>query len=75
LSRDEWEIQRFNRLRKPAWIKVELNGLRHQPIDAERVSVTFTQAYSSDTFSDSVAKTIELVWEDGGWKIATENSG
>ncbi|MGB6855073.1 MAG: PilZ domain-containing protein [Thermoanaerobaculia bacterium] len=75
LSRDEWETQRFNRLRKPAWIKVELDGLRQQPIGADRVSVTFSQAYSSDTFSDSVAKTIELVWEDGAWKIASENSG
>lgn len=75
LSRDDWETQRFTRLRKPAWIKVELDGLRHQPIDAERVSVSFMQAYSSDTFSDSVAKTLELVWEDGGWKIASEESG
>jgi uncharacterized protein (TIGR02266 family) len=74
LSRDDWETQRFNRLRKPAWIKVELDGLRQQPIGTDRVSVTFSQAFSSDTFSDSVAKTLELVWEDGAWKIASENS-
>jgi uncharacterized protein (TIGR02266 family) len=74
-SRDDWETQRFSRLRKPAWIKVELDGIRQQPIGADRVTVTFSQAYSSDTFSDSVAKTLELVWEDGAWKIASENSG
>ncbi|MEE9562314.1 MAG: DUF4440 domain-containing protein, partial [Thermoanaerobaculia bacterium] len=74
-SRDDWERQRFNRLRKPAWIKVELDGLRQQPIGADRVTVTFSQTYSSDTYSDSVAKTLELVWEDGAWKIASENSG
>jgi uncharacterized protein (TIGR02266 family) len=75
LSREDWEVQRFNRLRKPAWIKVELDGMRHQPVGTDRVSVTFSQAYSSDTFSDSVPKTLELVWEEGGWKIASENSG
>lgn len=74
-SRDDWERQRFNRLRKPAWIRVELDGLRQQPIGADRVTVTFSQNYSSDTYSDSVAKTLELVWEDGTWKIASENSG
>jgi hypothetical protein len=74
-SRNDWETQRFSRLRKPAWIKVELDGISQQPVGADRVSVTFTQAYSSDTFSDSVAKTLELVWEDGAWKIASENSG
>jgi len=73
-SRDDWEKQRFNRLRKPAWIKVELDGLRQQPIGADRVSVTFSQAFLSDTFSDSVTKTLELVWEDGAWKITSENS-
>jgi hypothetical protein len=74
LSRDEWETQRFTRLRKPAWIKIELGDFRQRSIGRDRVSVTFSQAYSSDTFSDTVDKTLELVWEEGAWKIAKEDS-
>ena len=39
-----------------------------------RASATFTQAYSSDNYRDEVRKTLDLVIEQGRWKIVREYS-
>ncbi|MCP4205157.1 MAG: hypothetical protein GY769_24875 [bacterium] len=38
------------------------------------VEATFFQNYRSSDFSDSVQKVVELVWEDGSWKISREDT-
>ena len=38
------------------------------------MSVSFDQAYTSDTYSDQVRKTQVLVWQEGAWKIAEERA-
>lgn len=74
LSRPAWAEQRTSRLRRPDWIKVEVDGMSQQPTGPDRVRVTFSQAYSSDSFSDSVTKTLELIWVEAAWKISSETS-
>ena len=44
-------------------------------LDAERVRVVFDQSYETESYSDQVVKTLELIWEDGSWKILSERAG
>ncbi len=72
MGRDEWQAQRRERLAGPRTIAVELRGVEAEPVSSERARVSFDQAYRSDTFSDEVRKTLELVREDGRWRILEE---
>ncbi len=72
LSRGDWENQRRFRIRKPGRIEVRLSALETVPISSGRAQISFDQSYRSDTFSDSVRKTLELIEEGGTWKILAE---
>jgi hypothetical protein len=74
MSRRQWEAQRRERLARPSHIKVSISSFDLDRLDETRVRVTFTQSYRSDRFSDLVNKTMELIWEDGYWKIASETA-
>lgn len=71
LSRAAWETQRRDRISRPRRIAVGVSNLRVEPT-ANGARATFLQAFESDTFSDTVTKVLELVREDGGWKIVRE---
>jgi uncharacterized protein (TIGR02266 family) len=71
-DRDGWAANRRQRIERPRSIDVGVEAARTVELAADRVSVSFDQAYSSDSFSDRVRKTLLLVWQDGGWKIAEE---
>jgi hypothetical protein len=43
--------------------------------DADHATVTFRQAYRSDTFKSSSRKTLQLIRSDGRWLIQDEDSG
>ncbi len=75
MSRAAWEGQRRERVSGPSRIhvKVALRDVRVQSPD--RVEIELLQSYESDSHSDVVVKTLELVLEAGGWKIARERSG
>lgn len=75
LSRDEWSAQRRVRIQRPKKIDVQLGTIEAELIDSERGRVSFDQRYTSDNYSDSVRKTLELIQEDGTWKILMERSG
>jgi len=75
LSREAWEVQRRERLSKPRFIKLSVDFLASRWIDAGRGWVEFRQSYWSDTFSDTVVKRLELIHEDGGWRILQEKAG
>ncbi len=72
LSRADWATQRRIRVRRPRFIKLSIAFLGEPTLRGETATVQFIQSYESDTFSDTVTKTLELLWEDGGWKIRRE---
>ncbi len=72
LGRGEWEEQRRSRILRPRRIEVELSAFEAAPISAERAQIAFEQSYASDSYSDSVRKTFELIREGGAWKILAE---
>ncbi len=71
-SRSEWVAQRRSRLSAPNFIEISLSDLESTPGEAGDVTVDFTQSYRSDTYADTVRKTLVLVEESGDWKIARE---
>lgn len=75
-SREAWERVRRQRVAEPAFIEVEVDfeTLTLRETDTGEASVTFVQHYRSDRFSDTVEKTLDLVREDGVWRIRRENS-
>ena len=73
-GRSAWASQRRNRIRRPASIRVTLSDLRQTVIAADRVQVSFEQRYETPTYADRVAKTLDMVRQDGGWKIASERA-
>lgn len=75
LARQRWEEQRRQRLSAPSFIEIEVSSLGG-PYELEpgRVMVSFRQKYTSDGYSDEVLKTLELIREDGEWKIFSEVS-
>ena len=72
ISRAAWETQRKERILKPARIKVEARDAQFARSGEDRVRVNFTQQYESDTFTDSVAKVIDMQLVNGAWKIVRE---
>ena len=74
LGRREWASRRRNRISRPASIRVSLGDLRATALGADRVRIDFEQAYETPSYADTVRKTLELVLEDGGWKIAAERT-
>ena len=75
MSRGAWERQRRDRLTAPEYIKVRIAVREAELRSPTTSSVTFIQQYESNTFADTVTKTLELVLEDGTWKILSETLG
>ncbi len=72
LSREQWEAQRRERLSRPGSVEIRLNAVATQLDNPGRGRVSFDQSYRSETYSDRVRKTLELVKEGGQWKILEE---
>lgn len=73
LSRDDWRQIRRDRIATPQFIRVSIAFLDFETEAEERARVRFNQSYESDTFSDVVTKTLDLVREDDAWKIVRES--
>jgi ketosteroid isomerase-like protein len=73
-SRAVWEKARQQRITRPAFIKVDVSGLQVSMIGADHAQAVFTQNYHSDTFSDSVKKTLILKKSGNQWLITQEIS-
>ena len=74
MSLSAWKKQRHQRLAKPAFIKIEIQDIKQKTIRESSVQAVFIQKYSTNTYSDKVIKTLDLVWEDERWAIAKEVS-
>ena len=73
-TRSAWQAVRRRRLEAPASIEVDLEGMEVVLLDAGRARARFRQSYRSPEYSDVVLKTLELVDEDGVWRIVRETA-
>ncbi|MEM7582333.1 MAG: hypothetical protein AAF560_03050 [Acidobacteriota bacterium] len=74
MRRGDWEAQRRQRLSGPRFIELTVDFLASELIDDSRGWIEFRQEYRSDRFRDAVTKRLELIREDGSWKILQETS-
>jgi len=72
MTRADWEAFRHDRVLGPEYIFMAISGLNWSAQDNERAQTTFIQTYRSDRYSDTVLKTLDLVWKDDRWKIHRE---
>ncbi|RUM91209.1 MAG: hypothetical protein DSZ27_06925 [Thiomicrospira sp.] len=68
-----WANSRKGSLKRPSYIKIQLDKVQVVPLTPNTIQVTFWQAYESNTFKDKVRK--KLVWQkqDQTWKIVQED--
>lgn len=72
VGRARWAGERRERIAGPRFVRVTITGLETRMLDDGSARATFLQYYRSDGFSDTVRKTLELVREDGRWRIQRE---
>lgn len=71
----EWKQQRRQRLAKPTFIRVLLEGMKLKSFAEDRVRVDLVQRYQSDTYKDVSNKRFFLSRNaTGEWKIYRETS-
>jgi serine/threonine protein kinase len=73
-SRDEWRDLRRQRLTKPQFIELNIDNIRLRQIGANRIQVKMKQSYRSDFYQDRILKSINLIKENGTWRILMERS-
>lgn len=75
-TRAEWEAIRRRSISSRPAIRVEVNNLRIEPLDAQQVRLSFLQNYISGTYQETAQpKTMRLVRGDSGWQIVGEWQG
>jgi hypothetical protein len=74
LARGAWEAQRKDRIERPKSIKVDVT-FKSIKIKGSEATVTFRQAYRSDSVSSNNTKTLKLVRAGDKWLIQSERSG
>ena len=73
-SHNEWVASRKKRLSEPAYIKVGISNVRVIMRGDEHAQAIFSQDYQSDTYSDSVTKTLLFRNMNNRWLIVQEKS-
>ena len=71
-SRSKWASVRGERLRKPRFIRIDIDDAKVDFQGDERVRVTFLQSYQSDTYGDRVRKVLVMAMQGSEWKIVGE---
>lgn len=69
---EAWRNSRERSLKRPKFIRIQLDELEVLPLTETTMQVRFVQRYESNTFKDQVRK--QLVWQqaDETWKIVQE---
>ena len=70
----EWRRQRQLRVSRPSWIRVTIGDIDLRLLSSDTALATFDQSYETATYRDRTRKTLELVRDDGTWKIEEERS-
>lgn len=68
----QWKEKRTRALSRPKAIKVSISDQVVETLSATQLLITFKQDYRSDSYQDSVVKTLTLEKENEGWKIVDE---
>ena len=55
-------------------IRVQMQQTHIERQGEKRLQVSFVQVFVSDRFRDKTQKQLDMVWEDGSWKIVRERS-
>jgi len=74
-SRAQWEKTRRARLDGAKSISVDISSAKVTMNGSNQATVTFRQAYRSDSFKATGNKTLVMVKADGRWLIQQEKSG
>ncbi|MBB5018219.1 adhesin transport system outer membrane protein [Chitinivorax tropicus] len=67
-----WQAQRRARLAKAGSISVVVEDISIKLQGKDKAQVNFLQRYRSDSYSDNVMKQLDMVLEQGAWKINRE---
>lgn len=73
-SYQSWKTQRYQRLSKPTFIRVELADVKADLQDNQTAVVSFKQMYQSNTYKDHTRKQLVLKLDNGQWVISKERS-
>ncbi|WP_170167515.1 tetratricopeptide repeat protein [Amphritea balenae] len=74
VTHEEWVWGRNKRLSKPTFIKVDISDISLAKMENDKIRSVFKQTYQSNTYKDSVYKTLIFTKENGSWKIMTETT-
>ena len=72
LSREVWESQRKIRLASPDYIKVNLSDIKINYHEENFSDIEFIQHYQSNTYTDTVKKSLSMQNIEGDWLIVAE---
>ena len=72
LSREAWESQRKIRLASPDYIKVNLSDIKINYHEENFADIEFIQHYQSNTYTDTVKKSLSMQNIEGDWLIVAE---
>ncbi|MCZ6728050.1 MAG: hypothetical protein O7A98_11940, partial [Acidobacteria bacterium] len=72
LDHGSWVARQQVLVSSPSFIEVTLSDLDVSVLGPDRAAVELEQSYRSDSRSDRVRKTLELVRRAGSWKIVRE---
>ena len=73
-TRNEWQDLRRQRLTTPQFIELNIDDISVRQIDENRVQVKLKQSYRSNFYQDQILKSINLIKENGTWRILMERS-
>jgi hypothetical protein len=71
-THEDWRRIRRERLTRPEWIEVTLEGLELRAASGDGARVAFEQAYTASNYADRERKTLRLERRDGRWLIAED---
>lgn len=71
-TRSQWVAHRRGRILRPGNIKVEVSDFAIKRRSDSRVSIDFTQAFSSPRYKDRVIKRLDFERVGSQWKIVSE---
>jgi len=72
-SKSAWAKYRAEKLQGPSFINISVSDLSVSRTN-QNMRVNFVQGYQSDTYTDRVLKSLELINTAQGWKIIREES-